>query len=456
MDRFRSEQGIALPVALLILMVVSLLAAAVALTAVAGSSQSRRDRGVKRAVAAADAGISAALYRLNKLNPQPLTCVVLDPTLNPPALSLEAIPAGGWCEPQTEELGDGASYSYRVSAAVNVTVNGQDLLQRRIVSTGCVLADTTPGDCLARAGVKRRALATVGSATGRSLFGDYAVISLSDLNLPNSSIIGGSAGSNGNIALENSSEICGNVTYGAGRQFTTANSSRQCPGYVNGPASQPFVLNPVEPGTTATVNDNLRIGALDPLSGTAQTIWDVARRVLVLRNNAVLTLTGDVYSFCYLELSNSAQLLVAPRAPSRPPLKIYIEDPANCPGVSSAGSVRVRNNSSIQNLNADPITLQILAVGSAQTATSLEFSNSFSSELPLVIYAPRSTVSFQNNQNIVGAVAAQTVQMQNSARVRYHQSVGDVTVDGLRPLYRRQSWVECTAQGTGAVPDVGC
>jgi hypothetical protein len=451
-DRFRSEQGIALPVALLMLLIVGLVAAAVALTAVAGSSQSSRDRGVKRAVAAADAGISAALYRLNKLAPLPLSCVALGPG----GLGLEAIPAGGWCDPQTENLGDGASYSYRVSAGVNVTVNGQDLLQRKIVATGCVLPGVTAEDCLARGGVKRRALTVAASATGRSLFGDYAVISLSDLNLPNSSIIGGSAGSNGNIALTNSSEICGNVTYGASGQFTTANTSHQCPGYVNGPAAQPFVLNPVDPGDSATVNDNLRIGALDPLSGAVQTIWDVARRVLVLRNDAVLTLTGDVYSFCYLELSNSAQLLVAPRDSSRPPLKIFIEDPANCPGVIDAGSVRVRNNSSIQNLNSDPITLQIMAVGNPQRATSIEFSNSFSSEVPMVVYAPHSTVSFQNNQNVVGAVAAQTVEMTNSARVRYHQAVGGITVDGLETLYRRQSWVECPVQVSGPVPDAGC
>ena len=109
----------------------------------------------------------------------------------------------------------GAAYTYRVSAAASVTINGQGLLQRKIVATGNVQ------------GVSRRVVAVAASATGTSLFGSYSVISLSDLTMQTSTRIAGSASSNGNISLSNSAELCGDLVYGAGKRFTTANSSRR-------------------------------------------------------------------------------------------------------------------------------------------------------------------------------------------------------------------------------------
>ena len=69
-SRAASEAGFALPVAILALFVVAVLAAAAAASAGSGSNQSRRDKAVKRALAAADAGIQTALYRLNKVQHQ--------------------------------------------------------------------------------------------------------------------------------------------------------------------------------------------------------------------------------------------------------------------------------------------------------------------------------------------------------------------------------------------------
>jgi hypothetical protein len=211
-----------------------------------------------------------------------------------------------------------------------------------------------------------------------------------------------------------------------------------------------MVLNPVVAPTT---NDNARIGVEDTFSGGIPSgTWSSSTRVLTLRNSTVLTLTGDAYTFCSLELSNSAQLLIAGRESSRPPLKIYIDDPANCPGVADAGSVRVRNSSSIQNFNASH--LQLLLVGSASIATTLEFSNSFSSLVPIVIYAPRSTALLKNSQNFAGAIAAKQVVLQNSSRIAaqpVHFTIGE----HLR-VHQRQSWAECVVEQSGSEPDDGC
>src|ERR1044071_5456156 len=106
--RASSEQGIALPVAVMLLFIILSLATAIAAQGIGAQNQSRRDRSVKRAVDSADAGIATATYRLNKLTPSELLCVVVGAT----GLTLEPVQSDGWCQAQTEDLGDGASYSY--------------------------------------------------------------------------------------------------------------------------------------------------------------------------------------------------------------------------------------------------------------------------------------------------------------------------------------------------------
>jgi hypothetical protein len=216
------------------------------------------------------------------------------------------------------------------------------------------------------------------------------------------------------------------------------------------------VLTPVDQEDSATVNDNSRIGGLDPLIPSSGTVWDPTKRVLRLKQTASLTLTGDVYSFCALELDNSAQLVIAPRLPTRPPLKIYIDAPENCPGVTGGtGSVKLSEQAGIVNANADSSTLQIYVVGSPQATTTVEFNNNFQASVHMLIYAPRSTVTLQNSTIIIGAVAAQKVTLQNSAQVVWSPSAA-VIIDNLILLFQQQSWMECPVKATGTAPDSGC
>jgi hypothetical protein len=357
-------------------------------------------------------------------------------------LSLAEALGNGWCPEQVEDLESYAAYTYWVSSATSVTVNGEALLQRKIVATGQVQ------------GVNRRVLAVVASATGTPLFGNYSVISLTDLIMQTSTRIAGNAGSNGNISLSNSAELCGDLAYGAGKGFTTANSSHQCPGYQRREVAQPLVLNPVD-SSPANDNDNARIGVQDPLVGALLgTVWNSSQRVLSLPNDSVLTLTGNVYRFCRLQLSNNSQLIIAARSASQPPLKIYIDDPADCPGVSDPGSVRVRNNSTILNLNTSATSFQLMVAGSPLISTTVEFSNNVSLKVPVVVYAPRSTVSLQNAAALEGAVAAKTVSLANSASVT--EQAGTADVGKLATLFQRQSWVECLSKNLNAAPDSGC
>jgi hypothetical protein len=440
-ERLRSQHGIALPAALMILFILSLLGAALVHTAVSSGTESSRDRNVKRAVAAADAGIDVALYRLNKLTPSALQCVVIG-TLD---LMLEPLLPDDWCRVQNETLDSGAIYSYRVSGGTELTLNGQKLLQRKIISTGVV------------GGVERRVLAVVGSAVGTPLFGGHAVMSDETLRLTGGARVAGSAASNGDVSLASTAEICGDITYGPGKQLITSGLGHQCPGYAAGPASQPFLLNPVDQGNAPTDegNDNDRFGSLDPWTLPLGITWNPASRALVLKNGSTLTLTGNVYSLCRLEISNGAQLIIAPRNLSAPPLRIYIDEPENCGSVAGAGSVELGNLGSITNVNSNPATLNLYVVGSsAGTPTSIEFSNS-SAAMSLLVYAPRSSVSLENGAAIIGAVAAKSVSLAGTAQVTWHQGADEVSVPVLQ-LFRRQSWTECSARKTAAAVDSGC
>ena len=443
------ESGIALPVALGVLLVVAGLATVGARASIVSTHQTFRDIGVKRATQAAYAGVQALRYQTNLLQPAASQCVAKSALDG--ALSLVAIQSDGWCDPQHEDLGDGASYAARVSSSTNITVNGQLLAQRRIVSTG------TAG------GSRRRIALTINAATGLPLFpAGYAAISLSAVDFGNTvRLSNGGVASNGNVTLRNSVNICGPVTPGPGRTLTLNNTASVCSNYATQPAIQDFQLQPVTIGDTATANDDTRITSA--ISGTGspadsctscnKITWDPVTRSLIMNNDSTLTLSGNVYNFCRFEMNNNAQLFIAPRDPNSP-LLVYIDSPEAC-GAGS-GSVVLRNNSGIVNLNSNPTTLQLRVAGSSATATSVSFENSFDSTMIMAVYAPNSTIDMNNHIDLTGAVAGKAVKMSNNNSITYDGRVGEINAGSTLRVYRSQDYIECTTEPTGAAHDSGC
>ena len=89
----------------------------------------------------------------------------------------------------------------RGSGAAPLHVDGQALTQRVIVSTG--IAN----------GVRRRLMLRTNAATGEPIFPNgYGAISLDPVTLTNSAQVTGGLGSNGNIYLRNSAQVCGNAS----------------------------------------------------------------------------------------------------------------------------------------------------------------------------------------------------------------------------------------------------
>jgi hypothetical protein len=340
----------------------------------------------------------------------------------------------------------------RVSGAHSLTANGQALVERKIVSTG--IAN----------GIVRRVSQRITAATGEPVFAvGYAGVSLNAVDFGNNVSVTGGLGSNGNVYLKNFAEVCGPATPGSGKAVIVQNNAHICNGYSTQPATTNFNLQPVDQGNAATVNDNDRIGdppaptSADPCSSCGNITWSPSSRVLQLRNNATLTLGGNVYSLCRLDLDNTAQLKIATRPPGTA-VRIYIDSPESCGGGSGMGSVSVRNNSSIVNLNSDPTTLQLYVVGSPTQATSVDFSNGvdIETEMLMAVYAPYSTVTMRNNTSLTGAIAAKQLVLQNNASLIYHDRIGDITTGSQVRLYRDDEYIECSNAPTAAAVDSGC
>src|SRR5262245_49583325 len=106
-----SESGMALPTALFAMIASMALASVAVLSSVDVQQGSARDHDSKEAIAAADAGASVALLRLNRFQSK---LSVATPCVGPAGETL--LSAEGWC-PSTaaESVGD-ATYTYRVSA----------------------------------------------------------------------------------------------------------------------------------------------------------------------------------------------------------------------------------------------------------------------------------------------------------------------------------------------------
>jgi Tfp pilus assembly protein PilX len=435
------EHGFVLPTAMAMLFIIGVLVAVTAGVALTANSEAGRDQRAKQALAAADSGVRAAAYRINVLEPGPLQCVKADPTTGD--LSLGWVAVDGWCLAQTENLANGASYSYRVSSPEDVVINGQYQAQRKIVSTGIA------------GGVERRVLALVNAATGAPLFASgKALVGVDRIDLSNSARVDGSAASNGSIYLSNHAIVCGNATPGPSQQLVTSNGGGLCGGFSGQPGTDQLVLEPVDQGSAATTNDNGRIGTQDVWTSPNQIEWNPATRSLKLKNNSTLTLGGNIYSFCHLEVTNNAQLIIAARDPGTA-VRIYIDAPENC-GSTGAGSVALTNAGSIVNLNADPTTLQLYIVGSDSIATSVTMQSKPQAAFNMVVYAPRSAVSIGNYTNIVGAIAGKSSSIDNNSSVTWNDKVGQLRTGSLLSIFKRQRWVECTTKPPSASPDSGC
>ncbi|MFL5846979.1 MAG: hypothetical protein ACJ762_20035 [Solirubrobacteraceae bacterium] len=453
----RSEDGVAMIVAMGVLAVMLVLSATVVSSSSLLSSGTTKETARKRAFEAAEAGLQATVYRLNMLAPSADKCI------GGSTVTVQA-PTGAACTPYSESLGNGATYTAWTTASLSTggSCAGTQVGASTSIAERCVTASGTVD------GVTRRVQTRVASYASAPIFPLAGVVGLSQMTFSNNVQVVGGIGSNGGIYMSNSAAVS-NTTIGPSAPTPTTSNSATTGVVTRRTAAQgPFALAPVDPGNSVTVNDNGRIAnALrNPPVQPADTItvngggvsYDATTRMLSTSGNATLTLGGGIYNFCGLSTSNNTTIRLAPGARTA----IYIDSPAR-PGsgcAAGSGSFSMANGTAFDNTSPavpstgfahDPTALQLYVVGGAGSSVNLVNNTAFYG----TVYAPNSTVNLSNSGIIYGAVAAGSINMTNFAKVVADPNATSISTSG-GGVYFRSSWRECRNTPTTTDPSSGC
>jgi Tfp pilus assembly protein PilX len=450
--RLRSSDGFAVPVAMGIMMVAALLAGLAIRSADGASGFANDDRRSKRALAAAEAGLQKAAYRLNRLRPNATLCLAH-------ASPYTASPVNGECPASTpESLAPDATFRYVGTPALAA---GSACADQPTVPAGagyftdhCITSTGTVG------GLSRRVQARVRVQRG-SIFNQVGLVGKDFVTFRNSITVNSDLGSNGQIRAVNS------VSISSGRRILIPNTA---PAPLNtGSAavvrvSTPWDLPQTDFAPSLASNNNNLIPA-SALKGT---------RELVLGDGVGVTLQTGVYNVCevYADNSNKVNFTIAAGAK----VSLYIDSPDRPGSGCAAGTGRFCLDNSIELNKAGQATqLEIFMYGAPANfcstgRTGMPFNGVSSSEgldakSDLVfgnsvdfvgtIYAPRSAFRNMNSVRVTGAIAAASVDMGNSVTFTWPNSVRDAVV-APGPV-RRLGWTECRSTPTVATdPESGC
>ena len=435
------DAGFALPIVMLAIVAAFALGTATIVASVGAQSGTTRDQNTKAALAAAEAGVSNALLRYNRIrtSSQADACA--------PVGGL-APAAGGWCTQSITGPVDRGIFQFWVRP---------NLTELEVVSLGTV------------DGVTRRVDVEAHSAQsppgGLKPFAEHSVIGLDYVSQASNSSITGNTATNGDITIDaNASLVCepGGVQVGEGH---TVQGSYNCPPYQEGEV----VLPPVNQGDVATNNSNDRITMAkngvsggDTISGNTNKVdWDPVSRTLTLTQNASLTLGGANYSLCRLVTSSNTNLFVV----GGQQVRIYFDSPENCQLAGPVNQLDMNSNSSIQATGAEPMNLAMLFVGSDAISTGVRLASNTEAPGPcgqtFVVYAPRSEVTLASNSYICGAVAGKSIAVEANAHVTTNSTGNEFELPNTESQYfigyAPSNFIECTATVPPAgTPDDGC
>jgi Tfp pilus assembly protein PilX len=450
-----AQDGIAMVAAMGTLMVVSLLAMVIATASIQTSHAGNTDRSSKRALAAANAGLEIATYRLNTLTPGPTSSQCITTVVASPAAGQ------GTCAPVTQSVGNGATYTYLVSnqKAPNAACGGTALASGAVAANSMVRCVTSTGTVN---GVSRRVQSvTVAQPANPPYLPVQGVVGLDSVQLGNNTSSQANVGSNGAITVGNNSVIS---QIDLGPSATVSGSFTENNPRVVHPS--PFTLQPAPVGTTATVNNNAA-----GLAGYAG--YTAATRDLNVTTHLVLP-SGD-YNFCRLTLSaqNSSSIEPAPGAQ----IRIFIDAPddvrpgSGCPTTAGQGWGQINGVNGVvlgrfvgTTPSGSAADTQIFVVGWDPTAGVFPGSkygwnqivvSKNNLEINGLLYAPWSDVQVgKNNADIYGGAAAKRIYVKNNANFVFDSSLANLGSAGGD--FTSLSWNECRAQPVSTDPESGC
>ncbi len=457
----RSEQGIALPVAMLVTIIALALATVPIMASVNTDRSDSRDQANDAALSAADSGANLAVSRQTQMasylsSSKP--CVKLNGT------KLEAVePESGWCPAIPATTVGNATYTYRVRptySSAGATIS--------VLATGTA---TTGGRT-----VTRRLLVSAGSSSpSRTVFGSEGVVGIDSIVMDGSASIYGDVGTNGYIEWPGNPKIegCSKIRVGSpSGEFRKLSwqTYPNCP-IVKENREYPVPIVPV-------TNSNARMftaggdtytysgGALSGCGASSkQPSWCPSSKVLRLTSDAAVTLGGSApYVLCQLFIEGNAKLIMAAGAH----IQFIFESPESCGLSSGSTQMFVSNSGTIVSQSYAPTSGNYSApgfyfVGSSSRETKIVM-NGHAEGNNMIVYAPRSRIEVTNGASFGGAILGKSVYLDGGTRVK-PEGTGTFNPDENLPIegsggssqFSPGSYVECSAVPTvESEPASGC
>ena len=446
LSRFlRRQDGVALPVVIGSLTVVTGLAVGTFAVSVQSHHTSARDRDSKRALAAAEAGLQMAILRTSDLEPNASQCV---------ALGLVA-PSGTPSEcPYTPavSIGNGATYRYVVATPTTGT---------------CA---TVPGFTATPA--KDRCITSIGEVNGiqRRLqmrfyyqppflpWGQAGLVGKNKVDIGNNKIIDSAIGTNGDVYLGNNSNAWELLLPAEGEYHpgNTATIDTQVAGgnAIRTPRVPTWEFPEIDWATPQITNNNANLSGIPG--------WDSVNKTMKLGQQQDITIPGGTYHMCGFDAPNGNTISV----PAGQFVRLYIIGDRGHPACNGNdpvdGRFQIKNDGSVNPLptndpKAEQFALFVYGTTDDNTDTGsadVDMNNGVS--FWGTIWAPNSTISVKNNQTIAGGFTGGSIDMKNNGGFQYDSDIANQSLPGTASA-KNLSWTECRRNPTVASdPESGC
>ncbi len=392
--RHTHTSGSAIPLALLAIVLVLTVGVGLLRIGLDGRIFAARATNDMLARAAADAGLTKALFQMNE--------ALADDTLaddSLPSSSNESL------------IGTDATFTYAVTINPEgdyvITSTGYANGTVKQVATTIRLQQFILPDIYARDTIELENSSTIGWYNNTDDDDDMTVVTDSIVpgafDLRNSAIITGDAavGPTGDpdivITLGNNAEVTGDTVV-----LTQA--------YAPAPIEVPQWLDdlPIQ----STINGNKTINSSGKYAGVD------------LQNSEILTVTGNVtlYITGDINLDNSGEFRLAADAA----LTLYL-----------GGDIEVKNSGQINNLTRTPGNFLIYGQASCQTIRLKNGSDVFA-----VINAPEAAITVYNSGDVYGSLIAKTLVLDNSSSLYFDVTLRDEDYEAIGPTFVIKQWRE--------------
>ena len=413
--RLVTQSGFALPVAIMVLLIVTMLSAAAVAVSVHSSSSTTRDDNAKAALEAAETGLHVATYRLAMIPLEGKQCVK-----NGGAKSPEE---GKYCKDATEALGNGATFTYWTSEVLSepATCAGEAIKTEAGLDQRCVTAEGQVN------GVARRVQARVAAPSAKPLFPIHGVVGLTKLNISGGGTVQGLAGTNGKLEISGGGlKLAGGYTLG---QRMSNNGNGIVVTTVPGPQVTQL-QSPAVPlqvasasqnrswmqemfnypgggditGSITTTKDSRITKKEDEQTGSVT--WTAANYELTLSGKgAHIVLGGAKYYFCKLVAGGGGVITVTASTKTEIFIDSSEDTGSSCKSSQKPKIFELSGGSKLENSSEDPSALLIEVYGKNEVIVS------GAGEVQATVLAPEAKVTLSGGSTVKGGLVGNEVIM---------------------------------------------